>query len=81
VLGLLLFCLFFLASMLSMLEMEVVVIVVVIPVFKVSFVSLLPESHKRPCTYWLQRSAAEHSSTCHCIRYTQFAECTSTDCK
>jgi exonuclease III len=34
-----------------------------------------------PCTYWLKRSAAELSSTCQCIHYTQFAECTSTDCK
>jgi hypothetical protein len=26
------------------------------------------KSHKRPWTYQMQRSATEHSSTCHCIR-------------
>jgi hypothetical protein len=42
-----------------------VIIVFVILVFKVQFVSFIPKSHKRPWTYYLQRSATEHSSTCY----------------
>jgi hypothetical protein len=32
-------------------------------------VSLIPTSHNSPSAYQLQRSATEHSSTCHCIRF------------
>jgi hypothetical protein len=50
-----------------------VIIVVVVQVFKVWFVSLIFKSHKRPWTY----------SLLYAILYffTQFAECTGTDCK
>jgi hypothetical protein len=36
-------------------------------------VSLIPTSYNRHGTYQLEKSATEHSSTCHCIRFTQFA--------
>jgi hypothetical protein len=29
----------------------------------------IPKRHKRPWSHQLQRSATEHSSTCHCIRF------------
>jgi hypothetical protein len=35
----------------------------------IAFVSPILKSHKRLWTYYLQRSAPEHSSTCHCIHY------------
>jgi hypothetical protein len=45
-----------------------VIVVFVVLVSKVQSVSLIPKSLKRPWTYQLQRTATEHSSTCHCIR-------------
>jgi hypothetical protein len=45
-----------------------VIVVFVILVFKVSFVSFIPKSHTRLWTYYLQRSANEHPSTCYFIR-------------
>jgi hypothetical protein len=43
-------------------------VVFLVPVCKVWFLTLVPQSHKRPWSHQLQRSATEHSSTCHCIR-------------
>jgi hypothetical protein len=37
-------------------------------VFKVYFGNLIPKSHNKLWTYYLQRSATEHWSTCQCIR-------------
>jgi hypothetical protein len=44
---------------------RILVIVFVTLVFQ--YVNLIPKSHRRLWNYCLQRSATEHSSTCHCI--------------
>jgi hypothetical protein len=45
-----------------------VIVVFVILAFKVCFVSFVPKGDKKLWTFHLQRSATEHSYTCHCIR-------------
>jgi hypothetical protein len=61
-------------------DLSVIVVFVILVFFW--FVNLIPKSHKRLWTHYLQRNATEHSSTCHCIRlYTISWMYTSTDCR
>jgi predicted membrane-bound dolichyl-phosphate-mannose-protein mannosyltransferase len=52
---------------LSAYQIPSVIVIFIVSVFEVQFVSLIPKSHNRPRTYYLQRSTIEHSSTCHLL--------------